>query len=78
MDTFRNVVDKNVCLPSEKGSTQKGKNLLPKRALSFLVEYTPLQKRHGVQVSKTEVTKNVSIVKMAENLPNVSSPLVGN
>ena len=28
----------------EKGSTLKGKNLLPRRANSFLLELTPLQK----------------------------------
>ena len=31
-------------LPSEKGCTLKGKNLLPRGANSFLLEYTPLQK----------------------------------
>ena len=31
-------------IPSEKGSTIKGKTLLPKKANSFLLEYTPFQK----------------------------------
>ena len=32
-------------LPSEKGCTLKGKNLLPRGENSFLLEYTPFQKR---------------------------------
>ena len=35
--------------PSEKGYTLKGKNLLPRGANSFLLEYIPFQKVTGVQ-----------------------------
>ena len=54
MDTLSGVatLSKLFCLPSEKGSTLKGKNLLPLGANSFLLEYTPFQKGLSVQVSK--------------------------
>ena len=35
------------CFPSEKGSTLKGKNLLPLGANSFLLELNPFQKGLG-------------------------------
>ena len=50
------------CLPSEKVSTLKEKNLLPKGATSFLLEWTPVQKGIGAQEDKQEVTKFVSLV----------------
>ena len=53
MDSFKgdNSI-KIVLLPSIKGSTLKGKNLLPRGANSFLLEETPFQKGLGVQESK--------------------------
>ena len=63
------------CLPPEKGSSLKGKNLLPMGANSFLLKLTPFQKGCNVLESKQEVTEVVSLVKIAENLSNVfSSP----
>ena len=50
-------------LPSEMGSTLKGKNLLPLGANSFLVEESPFQKGFVVQTNKQEVSKIVSLVK---------------
>ena len=50
-------------LLSEKGSTLKGKNLLPLGANSFLLEQTLFQKGTGVPESKQEVTKVVFLVK---------------
>ena len=51
-----------ICLRSEKGSILKGKNLLPMGANNFLLEKIPCQKGPGVQESKMEVTKVVSLV----------------
>ena len=42
----------NFCFPSEKGSTLKGKNLLPFGANSFCLELAPFQKGMCVQKSK--------------------------
>ena len=44
-------------IPSEKGSTLKGKNLLPLGANSFLLGQTPFQKSPGVKESKEEDIK---------------------
>ena len=44
-------------------------------ANSFLLGLTSFQKRLGVQKSKQEVTKVVSLVKILESLPSVSSLL---
>ena len=44
-------------------------------ANSFLLEKIPTQKGFGMQESKQEVTKVVSPVEMAENLPSISSVL---
>ena len=44
------------CLPSEKGSTLKGKNLLHQGANSFLLELNPFQKG-GMLESNHEVRK---------------------
>ena len=63
------------CLPSEKGSTLKEKNLIPQAANSFLLVHTHFSKRLGVRKVKQEVKKVVSLAKMAENLPSVCSPL---
>ena len=57
------ILSKLFCLPSEKGSTLTGKNLLPMGANSFLLEWTPFQKGFGVQESKPKVTKVVSLVE---------------
>ena len=51
------------CLPSEEGLILNGNNLLP------------FQKGLGVQESKQEITKVVSLVKMVLTLPSVYSPL---
>ena len=59
-------------LPAEKWSTLQGKNLLPKGAKSFLVEW-PFQKWLVLLESKQEGTKDVFLAKIAENLPCVSS-----
>ena len=50
------------CLSSEKGSTLKGKNLLPgSKLFPFRVE--PFLQGIGVQESKQTLTKVVSLVK---------------
>ena len=51
------------CAPSEKRSTLKGKNLLPRGANSFLLGYAPFQKGVGVPERKQEITKVVSLLK---------------
>ena len=40
-------------------------------ANSFLLEYTPFQKGLRMQKRKLEVTKVVSLVNLAENVPSV-------
>ena len=63
------------CLPPEKGSNLKGKNLLPLGANSFLLKLIPFQKGSNMLESKQEVTEVDSLVKIAENLSSVfSSP----
>ena len=52
----------------------KGKNLLPSGANSFLSQYTSYHKGTGMQESKQEVTKVISLVEMAKNLPSASRP----
>ena len=52
-------------LPSEKGPTLKQKNMLPLRANSFLLEWTPLLKGFWCIGKQTEVTKVVK-KKIAE------------
>ena len=47
----------------KKGSAIKVKNLLILGSNSFLFEYTPIQKRFGVQKRKLKVTKVVSLVQ---------------
>ena len=51
------VTVKQFCLLLKKGSTLKGKNLLPLGANSFLLEKTPFQKGPGLQESEQKVTK---------------------
>ena len=64
---------KSVQPPSGKESTLKGKNLLLRGANSFLLEWTPFEKRISVQDSKQEITKVVSHVKNGrKNIPSVS------
>ena len=46
--------------PSKKESTQKGKNLLPRGANSFLLELTPFQKG-GKKIDKAASPESVSI-----------------
>ena len=50
-----------VCLPPEKGSTLKGKNVPPLGANSFLLEQTPFQKEFDVHESNQEVINVVSL-----------------
>ena len=57
--------------PSEKRSTLIGKKFYLVRANCFLLEHTPFQKRLGLHVREQEI----SLVKTAENLPCISSPL---
>ena len=45
------------CLPSKKGSTLKGKTLLPFGANSFLLEQITFQKGLAVRESETESQK---------------------
>ena len=59
------------CLPSEKRSILKGKNLLPLGANSFLLEKTSSQKCLGAQERKQEVTKVVSLVKKRQKMYEV-------
>ena len=65
---------KNVFVPSEKGSTLKGKNLLPKSRFLFEISSTPkvansffradpFQKGFDMQESKQEIKKIVPLVK---------------
>ena len=77
MDTISREVtlSKLICFPSEKGSSLKGKTLLPRGANSFFLEKIPFQKWLGVQESKQEVSKIVSLVKRGQKLPSVLSPL---
>ena len=58
-------------LESENGSTLNGKIVFPLGASSFLLKQTPFQKGLHVQESKHEVTKLVSLVKLAVHLPGV-------
>ena len=55
---------------SEKESSLKGNNLLPKSKL-FPFRVDPFQKRMGAHESKKEVIKVVSLVKKADNLASV-------
>ena len=61
----------------EKGSTLKGKNVLPMGANYFLLEYTPFQKGISVLHSRTQGGSHKSCLpcKNAEKLPRVSSVL---
>ena len=58
------ALSKVFCLPSEKGSTLKGKNLLIRE--QFFPSKTPFQKGLGVQKSRQEIAKIVSLVKKTE------------
>ena len=64
----------------EKGSTLKGKNLLPLGANSFLLKWTVLEKGIGMENEQTESHKNVTFAKKkkkkkADNPLVISSPL---
>ena len=65
IDTFSRERTLKNCflLSSEKGSTLKGKNLLPGGAKSFPLEQTPFQKGTGILESEQEVTKVDSLVE---------------
>ena len=56
-------------------SSLKGKNWLPLGANSFLSEQTLFQKESGMQESKQEVTKVVSLVKNGRKKTDESSAL---
>ena len=60
---------------SEKGSTLKEKNLLPRGTNSFFLELIPFQKGLDVQESKQEVKQVISFVKNGRESPSVLSPL---
>ena len=66
------------CDCSETGCTEKGNNLL-KREQLFYLQHQPFSEGAlyglGVQECKQEVTKVISIVKLAENLQVYSVPL---
>ena len=63
------------CLPSEKGSTLKGKKMPHwEQILSFWSIFF-FQRGLGAQKSKQELTKVVSLVKMAEKSSGVSRGL---
>ena len=49
-----------LCLPVEKGSSPEGKNLLPREANSFLLEYTPFQKRDNINHEEMPPSKCVN------------------
>ena len=51
------------CVSSVKGSTLKGKNLLPIGANSFFLKLIPFQKRIDILECKQEVTDVVSLLK---------------
>ena len=62
--TFRGrSLFQNFYLPSEKEYALKGKNLLPLGSKFFLFRVDPFQMGLGVQESKQEVTKFVSLVE---------------
>ena len=72
------TLSKLILLPSEKGSSLKGKNLLPLGANSILLEKTSFQKRICVQESKPEAIKScLPCQKMAENVSSAAASLVG-
>ena len=64
-DTLKGEITKwkMFLLPSKKGSTLKGKNLLPAGANSFLLVYTLFWKDPDEQGSKEEIKKVVSLVQ---------------
>ena len=70
MDSLSRAVTfkKQFSLPSEKGSTLKGKNLLPN---SFLYEDF-----FSEGSKQTRSHKNCLLSKMLENLPSISIPLM--
>ena len=62
-------------LPSEKGSTLKGKNLHTLEANSVLLQKSPLSEVAWCIQKQTGCQKVVSFEKMSENLRSVSLPL---
>ena len=64
---------KNCCLPSEKGGTLKGKNLL-QGSKFFPFRVDPLRKRISSQETKQEVTKNVFLEKEWRNISKCICP----
>ena len=58
------ILSRLLCLPSEKGFSLKGNNLLPLGANYFLLEETPYQRGFGHRESKQDVTAVVSFVNM--------------
>ena len=63
---------KFIFFPSEKCSTLKEKNLLPRRENSFLLELTPFQKELSTWIRRH---KNVSFIKNTRKKLGVSGPL---
>ena len=68
----RDTLVKTILSPSEQASSL---NLRKEFAPNFLREQTSFKKVIGVQQSKQEVTKVVSLVKMALKSPDVSNHL---
>ena len=57
------IISHLFCIPSKETSTLTRKSLPPKRANSFLLDWTYCRKELGVYESKQEVAKVVSLVK---------------
>ena len=74
------ILSKCFMFSSNKGSSLQGKNSpplsLPEAANSCLIEQTLFQKGIGQFETKKEIKKKLSpLLPMAENLPDLSSPL---
>ena len=78
MDTLsrETTLSKGVCLPSEKSSSLKGKNLLPLGggANSFLLEKRSFQMGFGMQESEQQVTKVASLAKTGRKFTKCMRP----
>ena len=57
----------------KKKKKKKKKKNAPLASKTFIFKYIPLQKVLGIQKSNHEITKVVSLVKLAEKLPCESS-----
>ena len=76
MGTFsgeRKLCQNSFCFPAGKGSSLKGKNLLPFGSRFFPFRVDSFQKGLGLQERKQKV---VSLAKMTKNFPSASSPFI--